>query len=197
MSLSSWSVAVPKAHIHYARDHYWKYLIHMLCFSASKAKGFIEVKWNWNRAQASSQQKEKKSNIKALHGCKPVNAPSCSCQPPPVAVAKEPLNYSLWVGFLKPELYDASDTQECFLLLLMQWAGCGLGELLPWELQLGSQRAAPGDFWNGTTGTRGPWALPQTPPLWAAWEEEKGVGFMLGIFQHLSNFQCSIKRENK
>lgn len=173
-----WLVAVPKPHIHYARDHYWKYLIHILCLSASKAKGFIGVKWNWDRVQASSQQKEKTKTITALCGCKAVSAPSCSCQAAPVARPKTPLSYGLWVWFLKPELRNASDTHRSLLL--------SHAESRVWR--------APGQCWGFVECWNGHrWSLSTFPNSSTVgglgMRENKGGGrFVSGILQHFSNF---------
>lgn len=164
-----WLVAVPKPHIHYARDHYWKYLIHILCLSASKAKGFIGVKWNWNRAQASSQQKEKTKTTTALHGCKPVHVPSCSCQAAPVAWPKNPLSYGLWAGFL-----------SCAMPLAHRSLLLAHAESRVWR--------APGQCWGFVECWDGHrWSLSAFPNS-STVREIKAGRFMSGILQHFSNF---------
>lgn len=104
-----WLVAVPKPHIHYARDHYWKYLIHILCLSASKKKGihWSEMKLKQSTGLKPAKRKNQNHNSTAwlqASACSILQLSGCSC-----GMAKEPSE--LWALGWVPELCNASGTQ--------------------------------------------------------------------------------------
>lgn len=175
MSLPSWLVAVPKPHIHYARDHYWKYLIHILCFSASKG-----IHWSEMKLKQSTGLKPAKWKKPTYKHCMAASqwmlhhaVVSLLLWPWP----KNPLNYGLWVGFLMLAICNSSDTQQGFLLL-SHGAGCGLGSSFPRSSSSGARgQRLPGHLWNAAMGT------PSTVGGLGI-GEKKGLGFMSGIFQH-------------
>lgn len=186
MILPSWLVAVSKPHIHYARDHYWKYLIHNLCFSASKARGFIGfigVKWNWNRAQASSQQKENK----AWKHCMAASQGMLHHAVVSLLLWQWPKNHlhsGLWVGLLKLELCHNSDTQVLPAAVTCREQDVAGGAPSLWAPAWEPQQRWGFVEWHNGHG--GPWAPSPALPLWAAGNKRKEGGWV-----HVRNFSTS------